>query len=150
MRNPLYNESSWCRATRPFKLRRRKKKEARAERKDGRKEVARRRTRARPLLHGGPFFFGGFPLSFLLERGERRSEGRRRATELRKRGTTSRARVSARTSATEKDPLLRPYYIVYLSTASTTSLSRPSSSSSLLPPPSSPSLLLACPSPPCV
>lgn len=111
-----------------------KKKEARAERKDGRKEVARRRTRARPLLHGGPFFFGGFPLSFLLESGERRSEGRRRATELRKRGTTSRARVSARTSATEKDPLLRPYYIVYLSTASTTSLSRPSSSSSLLPP----------------
>lgn len=56
---------------------RREKKEARAERKDGRKEAARRGTRARGPYYTRrpPFFFGGFPLSFLLERGERR--GRR-------------------------------------------------------------------------
>lgn len=72
--------------------------------------MARRRTRARLLLtRRGPFFFGGFPLSFLL------SAEKEGGKELRKRGTTSRARVLARTSATEKDPLLRPHYIVYLS-----------------------------------
>lgn len=47
-------------------------------------------------------------------------------------GTTSRARVSIRTSAAEKDPLLRPHYIVYLSSKPSPFLflSRPSSSSS--------------------
>lgn len=49
-----------------------------------------------------------------------------------KRGTTSRARVLARTSATEKDPLLRPHYIVYLSSK------QPLFLALLLPPSSSP------------
>lgn len=99
---------------RPSELgRKERKKEARAGRKDGRKEAARR---ARPLLRGGPLLFRGF--SALVPPRARRKKGGVGATRgnPRKKGeSTSRARVSARTSATEKDPLLRPHYIVYLS-----------------------------------
>lgn len=62
-----------------------------------------------------PFLFGGFPLSFLVQGAIRVKEERRGPEESPKMGTTSRARVSTRTSAVEKDPLLRPHYIVYLS-----------------------------------
>lgn len=133
---------------RPFEPRR--KKEARVERKEGRKEAACRRTRG-STTRGDPSFSAVFrSRSFSRrDRSERRKKGARR---VRKMGTTSRARVSIRTSAAEKDPLLRPHYIVYLS-------SKPSPFLVLLLPPSPPSpphpppffpTQLACPSSPCV
>ena len=72
------------------------------------------RERSSQYIKGPPpqaplLLFRGFS-ALVPPRGERRGQ-----QGPRKRGTTSRARVSTRTSATEKDPLLRPYYIVYLS-----------------------------------
>lgn len=99
---------------RPFEPRR--KKEARAERKEGRKEAAWRRTRGstRGSTRGDPSFSAVFP-SRSFSRRDTSERRKKRARRVRKIGTTSRARVSIRTSAAEKDPLLRPHYIVYLS-----------------------------------
>lgn len=59
---------------RPFKFRRKKKRHGRKERTEEKKrrDVGRERG---PYYTEIPFLFGGFPLSFLLERGERRGEG---------------------------------------------------------------------------
>lgn len=100
--------------------------------KKGRKKgsSARRRTRARSLLHGRPFFFGGFPLLFLLERGERRgSREREKERESSEKGGPRRGHVSRPGHL----PLKRTHcYVPIISftlAQRATSLSRPSSSS---------------------
>lgn len=145
VRNPQHNESSWGRATRPYKYKG-KRRHGGAERKNGRKRKWRDvDARARvPYYTAAPSFSGVFRSRFSSS-AEKEGGGRGKrgetATELRKRGTTSRARVLPRTSATEKDPLLRPHYIVYLSTASHLSFS-PFVFFLLSPSPSPPHLLL--------
>lgn len=123
VQNPLYNESSWC--VPPFETKREeKKKEARAKRKKGKKRHARERARA----HARRIYYGRIvPLSFsfsevfrslVLSRARKKEHSRKGEKDKEKEEegkSTSRARVLARTSATEKDPLLRPHYIVYLS-----------------------------------
>jgi len=64
VRNPLYNESSWC--VPPSSGEKKKRGTG------GRKEAARRRTRARPLLHESPLLFRGF--SALIPPRARRKE----------------------------------------------------------------------------
>lgn len=146
VRNPLYNESSWC-APPSSGEKKEKKRHGREERTEERKR--RDVGRARPLLRGGPLLFSGVFRSRSSSSAEKEGRGGGDEGKPPKKGeSTSRARVSARTSATEKDPLLRPHYIVYLS-----SEPPPFLALRLLPPSSLPAFsakLLACPSPACV
>lgn len=131
VRNPLYNESSWCRG--------KEKRHGRKEKGRKIKEAARRRTRDLTTRRG-PFFFGGFPFSFLLER-----DTTKKGPRAPEKGGLRRGHVSQPGHL----PLNRTHcYVPIISftlAASHLSLSRPSSSSSPFPSshPPSPLCLLA-------
>jgi len=85
------------------------------EKRDGEGgEAGSGRARLLYLPYGAPpSLFGGSALSFLFE-GDTRARAET-AQGSRKKGKSRARVVSARTSATAKDPLLCPHYIVYLS-----------------------------------
>lgn len=128
--------SSWC-TRRPGEEKKRnesKKREEKRRKKKGRAGKGEKERRRNERKDGSGYDGGkerrdrergsqAFPLAFglIVMKKEGGGRGQPRAPEKESPGW---ARVSSRTSASKKDPLLRPYYIVYLSSGLHPFLSR--------------------------